>query len=325
MVCASGARADAWFLFTLRKAARDYRSVMMKSLFRRASLVLLPAFLCSTANAAAPLPDAEPAMWVVRDKDTTIYLFGTFHALDGKRDWFNDEVKTAFDASQDVVLEIITPDNPLDMLPALKRYGFTQPGAPALSSKLSPRGRTLLAAALAKHKMPPTALDRYKPFFAAVTLTTLQFGEMGMGARHGAEAVIKQAVKASAKKLGAVETVDEQFAMLDSMPEGEQLRLLEGTLADDGSASKEIAAMLDAWHRGDAKAVAAAIQRSDRDSPIFYKIMFTDRNLRWRHWVDRRLEQPGTVFMAVGAGHLAGDNSLVSLLKHEGREVRRVQ
>jgi uncharacterized protein YbaP (TraB family) len=300
----------------------------MKLIRRFASLLLVPALLGGTARAAttaAPLPDAEPAMWMVRDKDTTIYLFGTFHALDGKRDWFNDEVRDAFNASQDVVLEIITPDNPLDMLPALKRYAFTAPGAPTLTSKLSPKGRTMLAAALARNKMPPTALDRYKPFFAAVTLTTLQFGAMGMGADHGAEAVIKQAVKASGKKLGAVETVDQQFAMLDAMPEAEQLRLLEGTLADDGSAKKEIAAMLDAWHRGDAKAVAEAIQKSDKDSPIFYKIMFTDRNLRWRQWVDQRLQRPGTVFMAVGAGHLAGDRSLVSLLKREGHKVHRIQ
>jgi len=299
----------------------------MKLIRRFASLLLVPALLGGAARAqsAVPLPDAEPAMWVVKDADTTIYLFGTFHALDGKRDWFNDEVKAAFDASQDVVLEIVTPENPLDMLPALKRFGFTAPGAPALSSKLSPQGRTRLAAALARHKMPPASLERYKPFFAAVTLTTLQFGAMGMGADHGAEAVIKRAVKASGKNLGAVETVDQQFAMLDAMPEPEQLRLLEGTLADNGSASKEIAAMLDAWHRGDAKAVADAIRKSDKDSPAFYKIMFTDRNQRWRRWVDQRLQRPGTVFMAVGAGHLAGDQSLVSLLKREGHKVRRVQ
>ena len=71
----------------------------MKLIRRLASLLLVPALLAGTAGAqttVAPLPDAEPAMWVVKDKDTTIYLFGTFHALDGKRDWFNDEVKQAF-------------------------------------------------------------------------------------------------------------------------------------------------------------------------------------------------------------------------------------
>src|SRR5215218_774637 len=99
----------------------------MKLIRRFASLLLVPALLGGAARAqsAVPLPDAEPAMWVVKDADTTIYLFGTFHALDGKRDWFNDEVKAAFDASQDVVLEIVTPENPLDMLPALKRFAFT--------------------------------------------------------------------------------------------------------------------------------------------------------------------------------------------------------
>ena len=107
---------------------------------------LLPLALGSVASAAAPaLPDAEPAMWVVKDNDTTIYMFGTFHALDGKRDWFNDEVRAAFDASQEVVLEIVTPDDPAEMRPALMRYALTPAGTPTLTSKLSPAGRKRLA------------------------------------------------------------------------------------------------------------------------------------------------------------------------------------
>ena len=300
----------------------------MKLIRRFASLLLVPALLGGTARAqstAAPLPDAEPAMWVVKDKDTTIYLFGTFHALDGKRDWFNDEVKAAFDASQDVVLEIVTPDDPAELRPALLRHALTAPGAPTLTSKLSPAGRTRLAQALAKHKMPATALDRFRPFFASVTIASLQFGSMGMVADQGAEAVIKRAMKGSGKALDAVETVDEQYALLNALPEPEQVRLLEATLMEDGSMAKEIAAMLDAWNRGDAKAVAKMIQQSDKDSPSLYKLMFTDRNARWAQWVDRRLDRPGTVFMAVGAGHLAGDRSLVTLLQKSGHRVSRVQ
>ena len=278
------------------------------------------------ATAAAPaLPDAEPAMWVVKDKDTTIYLFGTFHALDGKRDWFNDEVREAFDESQEVVLEIITPDNPADMGPALMRHALTAASTPTLTSKLSPAGQARLAQVLAKNKMPPGSLDRFRPFFASVTLASLQFGAMGMGPEQGAEAVIKRAVKGSTKQLGAVETIDEQFALMNALPEAEQVRILEETLKDDGAMAKEITAMLDAWNRGDAKAVAKAIQQSDKDSPSLYKLMFTDRNARWAQWVDRRLDRPGTVFMAVGAGHLAGDRSLVTLLKKDGHRVSRVQ
>jgi len=300
----------------------------MKTFRKIAALATLPlCFLASPALAQtiAPLPDAEPAMWVVKDADTTIYLFGTFHALDGKTDWFNDEVREAFDASQDVVLEIVTPDDPADLRPALMKHAFTPADNPTLTSKLSPDGRRRLAAVLTRNKMPITSLDRFKPFFASVTLATLQFGAMGMGAEHGSEAVIKQAVKATNKSLGAVETVDEQFALLDALPAAEQLRLLESTLKDDGAMGKEITNMLAAWNRGDAKAVAKAIQQSDKDSPQLYKLMFTDRNARWARWVDQRLARPGTVFMAVGAGHLAGDRSLVALLQKGGHRVSRVQ
>ncbi len=300
----------------------------MKLIRRLASFLLVPALLGGTgalAQTAAPLPDAEPAMWVVKDEDTTIYMFGTFHALDGKRDWFNDEVRDAFDASQEVVLEIVTPDNPADLLPALKKYAFSAEGAPSLTSKLSPEGQKRLAAMLAKSKMPANALDRFKPFFASLTLTTLQFGSMGIVAEQGAEAVIKQATKNSGKSLGAVETVDQQFAMLDALSEKEQMRLLEDMLKDDGTIAKEITTMLDAWHRGDAKVVAEAIQKSDKDSPDLYRVMFTERNAKWAEWVDDRLERPGTVFLAVGAGHLAGDRSLVTLLAKGGHQISRVQ
>ena len=284
------------------------------------------ALLASAAPAvAAPaLPDAEPAMWMVKDKDTTIYLFGTFHALDGKHDWFNDEVKEAFDASQDVVLEIITPDDPTTLRAAMAQRAMDRSGR-TLTSKLSPEGRVRLAAVLKKHGLPPTALDSFKPFFASLTIATLQFGKMGMGANHGAETVIRKAMSGTSKKLGAVETVEEQLTILDSLPEAEALRMLESALKDDNQTGTEIKGMLDAWARGDAATVARMIQLSDKESPAFFKLMFTDRNARWTHWVDKRLDQPGTVFMAVGAGHLAGDRSVVSMLQKQGHKVRRIQ
>lgn len=301
----------------------------MKNLFRRASRLLLPTLLCTAAVASAAttvpaLPDAEPAMWMVKDADTTIYLFGTFHALDGKRDWFNDEVREAFNASQDVVLEVITPDNPAELGPVVMKYALDTSGR-TLTSKLSPKAQASLAAALKRYDMPANAFDRFKPFFASLTLTTLQFGKMGMAADQGAEAILKKAVAGTAKKLGSVETVEEQLGMLASLSEAEQIDLLEASLKDNGEMASEIRSMLDAWNRGDAAAVAKSIQQTDKDSPALFKLMFTDRNARWTQWVDKRLDQPGTVFMAVGAGHLAGDRSVVAMLEQQGHKVTRVQ
>lgn len=298
----------------------------MKSIRRFATLVL-PALMLSTAPAAtaAPaLPDAEPAMWMVKDADTTIYLFGTFHALDGKADWFNDEVRQAFDASQDVVLEVITPDNPAELAPTIMKYAIDRSGK-TLTSKLSPQGQAALVATLKRHGMPATALDNFKPFFASLTLTMLQFTKMGMGADQGSEAVIKKAMAGTTKKLGSVETVEDQLGMFAALADAEQIKLLEASLQNDGKMEDEIKAMLDAWNRGDAAAVAKMIQQSDKDSPALYKAMFTDRDARWVKWIDQRLDQPGTVFMAVGTGHLAGDRSVVGMLQKQGHKVTRVQ
>ena len=287
---------------------------------------LTAALLIGTAPAtAAPaLPDAEPAMWMVEDADTTIYLFGTFHALDGKADWFNDEVREAFDASQDVVLEVLTPDNPADLGPVVMKYAVDTSGK-TLTSKLSPDGQKALAAALAHYGMPANALDGFKPFFASLTLTMLQFKELGMGTEQGSEAVLKKAAAESAKKLGAVETVEDQLAMFSSLSDEEQVRLLEASLKEGDKMAGEIRNMLAMWNRGDAAAVAKLIQQSDKDSPALYKAMFTDRDARWVKWIGDRLEQPGTVFMAVGTGHLAGDRSVVGLLEKQGLKVTRVQ
>src|SRR3954466_9878455 len=81
-------------------------------------LNMLAAAAIATATpqpVAPPTPNAGPAIFVIRDADTTVYLFGTFHALDGKSEWFNDQVKTAFDQSNELVLETLIPDGPVKL------------------------------------------------------------------------------------------------------------------------------------------------------------------------------------------------------------------
>ena len=77
-------------------------------------VALIAAALAAASVPATPparlAPDADPAIWVVNDRDTVIFLFGTFHALDGKSDWFNDEVRTAFTSSDELMLETIVPE-----------------------------------------------------------------------------------------------------------------------------------------------------------------------------------------------------------------------
>lgn len=273
--------------------------------------------------AAQTRPDLDPAMWVVKDPDTTIYLFGTVHALDGKADWFNDEVRTAFDSSSELVLEIITPDDPSSVAPLMQKYAVDTSGR-TLTSKLAPKHQKLLAERLQALGLPANAFDRFRPFFAAMTVTVLDLNAMGISAATGAEQTLTKAARAKKLTIGEIESVEQQFAMLGALDEAEQLRLLGKALEDTTKSKDTINKLIAAWGKGDSMAVAALMNEGSKDSPALHKLLLVDRNKRWAEWIDQRLDRPGTVFMAVGAGHLAGPDSVQRYLKERRIDAARV-
>ena len=275
------------------------------------------------APAAAKLPDTDPALWVVKDADTTIYLFGTFHALDGKTDWFNDEVRAAFDRSSKVYLEIIQPD-PATVAPLMQKYALANDNK-TLTSKLSEKGKADFAAALASLGAPPTAFDQFKPFFASMMLSMMQAQKLGKTGEQGAEAIITAAAKQTGKPVDQLETLEFQLGMFDALPEAEQIKLLEygaGTMKDTPAL---FARMTKLWNDGDAEGFAALINEMQGQSPALHEVLLAKRNATWAKWIENRLKAPGTVFVAVGAGHLAGRDSVQDYLAKTGVKTARVK
>ena len=271
----------------------------------------------------APLPDADPAIWVVKDPDTTIYLFGTFHALDGKHAWFNDEVKTAFDKSGELVLEIPPMEDKAALQPIIMKYAFDASGKP-LSEKLSPAAKEKYTKALAAIGAPPTAFDKFRPFFAALTLVTLNAQKLGFTGENGAEAVLTKLAKEEKKPIDALETVDFQMQLFANMPEKEQIDMLEQTLDQLDEVATVFKEMNTHWSKGDSEGMAKLMNEMDAQSPAFYKRLITDRNASWAEWIDQRLDKPGTVFVGVGAGNLGGKDSVQGFLAKRGIDTSRV-
>jgi uncharacterized protein YbaP (TraB family) len=73
--------------------------------------------------------------------------------------------------------------------------------------------------------------------------------------------------------------------------------------------------MLAAWSSGDAEALAALMNEDTAQDRTLYDAIFTNRNANWARWIQERMSRPGTVFMAVGAGHLAGPGSVQDQLR----------
>lgn len=291
------------------------------------------ALFCATLFAATPalaevatstpLLDADPAIWVVKDPDTTIYLFGTFHALDGKSDWFNEEVKAAFDQSGEVVLEIPPTEDKAALQPIIMKHALDTSGKP-LSEKLSPAAREKYVKALAELGAPPTAFDQFKPFFAALTVVMAGAQKAGYTGEQGAEAVLTKAAKDDKKPISGLETIDYQMSLFANMPEAEQVKLLEQTLDQLDELGSMFADMNKHWTTGDAEGFAKLMNEMNAQSPMAYKVLMSDRNANWADWIDKRLDKPGTVFMGVGAGHLGGKDSVQDLLAKRGIKSKRV-
>src|SRR3954462_6958770 len=292
--------------------------------FTPAALLAQPAPPAPAARpaAAAPLPDANPALWVVRDADTTIYLFGTFHLLDG-RPWFNDEISTAFDASQELVMEAILPDNPAPLQPLILHYAVDP--SRTLSSRLTPAQNAALAHALNGVHIPPAAFDRFEPWFVSMTLTVLGAQQLGISGEAGPETILTDAAHARHMPIAELEGMETQLRMLDAMPEPMQLELLDQTLKENDEIAAKLAPMLAAWSAGDVERLAALSNEDETEQDrALHRLLFTTRNANWAHWVEERMARPGIVFVAVGAGHLAGADSVQAVLAAHGLRVERV-
>jgi uncharacterized protein YbaP (TraB family) len=276
---------------------------------------------CAADIYSAPKPPmtAGPALWVAADADTTIYLFGTVHALPQGKDWYDDRIARAFTASDELVTEIDVAAG-ASSGQALAVAGLLPEGQ-SLRSLMAPDSRRKYEEALVTLGMPVEALDRTEPWFAAVSLSLLPLLRSGYQPDSGVEMAL--GARAEGKTRSALESVQDQVDLFDRMPMEAQLAFLDETVAAVPKAVATLDAMVVEWLEGDAKQLAA-LMNAEMADPELYDRLLVQRNARWAAWIAERMERPGTVFVAVGAGHLAGRSSVQDQLRQRGLKVRRI-
>jgi hypothetical protein len=258
--------------------------------------LLAAAALAAATPAAAPPSQGEPAMFVVHDADTTIYLFGTFHALDGNHNWFDRTVRGAFEQSNELVLETLLPEGP---------------SAPQQLQQAMP-------------SVTPSAS------FLATTRMAITAGRtQGMQVDNGADMVLRHVAEAEGKKVAGLETLQFQLNMFNKMPPANPPAAAPHAVGGGAeqpmqTLSKTMSEMQSAWKRGDQSVFVRLLDQLRAGSPDTYRMMFTERNARWADWIAARMNMPGTVFVAVGAGHLAGKDSVLVRLAEKGIASQRV-
>ena len=282
-------------------------------------------FLAPGASAEEPPAKLEghPALWRVADADTTIYLFGTVHALPEGAKWLEGTVAGALLSSDTLVTEVL-PGTLTD--PAfLKRYTAAAmlPEGETLRGLLTPEQRTKLEAALAANGLKPDQLDRFKPWFAANTLVLAPLLKKGYAVAAGSEGSIEAKAAEGTKRVG-LESGDQQLALFDSMPRDLQIANLMEVVDKMGELDERVDRTVTAWLAGEVATVATESEAKD-DDPRMAEALLYPRNRAWADWIAARLAKPGRVFVAVGAGHLAGAHSVQVALADKGLTVTRLQ
>ena len=284
----------------------------------RRGIAALAAILALGATPAA----AEPALWVLKDHDSTIYLFGTVHYLKPDTQWRSAKIDKALAESAELVLEVAGLEDPSRVGPIMRSYGIDT--GRTLSSKLTPKERARLAEAARTIGIPTERMEPMRPWLAALTLMTAPALKAGYDPRSGVENVLTAEAKLAGKPISGLETAEQQIRFFADMPEATQIALLEATLDDVEDAATQLDRMVDGWARGDDRALEReAIDELKRDYPALYEVAVTRRNRAWADQLKTKLAGSGVSFVAVGGAHLVGPDSVIVELEKRGLKARR--
>ncbi len=300
------------------------KKLILTALLTASFLAPVQVFAKAKAKpAAAATVEAKPALWVVKDKDTTIYLFGTIHALRPNISWFKGPVKKAFDASSEAVFELIDSEDPVAVKAMMALA--VDPDGPPLSEKLGAGNKEPYLKMMSDLGIPYQGFEQFEPWFVSITASVLPIMKAGYDPASGVDKVLQSAATKAGKKLSGLETMREQIGFFDTMPEDQQIAMLNEGVKELPNAVTSIDQMVDTWVKGRPDLLAVEMNKGLAKTPGVEKILLTDRNERWAKWIDDRMDAPGTVFIAVGAGHLAGNNSVQTFLDTRKLTASRVK
>jgi uncharacterized protein YbaP (TraB family) len=267
---------------------------------------------------------AHPGLWKLQDRDTIIYLFGTIHALPANVRWRTPAFEKAFGGADELLLEIGNIDDQQAVAGELMKAGLGT-GLPPVLDRVPADKREALRTAIADSGVPTAAFDRMKSWMAALMLVNVTFKRIGLDPEQGVERQLVREWKAKQRNVTGFESAAEQFGFLDHLSADAQQKFLIAAAEKPGETRKQFAAMLRAWEAGDVKAIAATFDDETQMSNELRDVLMKGRNAHWAAALAERMKKPGKVFVAVGAGHLAGPDSVQAMLARRGLRAVRVQ
>ncbi|CAB1075783.1 hypothetical protein D1AOALGA4SA_3594 [Olavius algarvensis Delta 1 endosymbiont] len=265
----------------------------------------------------------KSCLWEVKNGSTRVFLLGSLHVLKSSAYPLAEEINNAYTASKRLVFET---DIGAMMEPAvltkMMELGL-YPEGQDLFQNISGTTRRSLEKKLQDLGLPAATFARFKPWFMAMTLTTLELQRLGFNPQYGIDLHFYTKAKADNKTLAYLEPVEYQLNLLGKMDSRDQKSFLNQTLKDLANSAVLADQMMAAWQSGEADDLYTLLFKSFEDHPGIEDRLLTRRNKEWIDRIEDMLQEPQATMVIVGAGHLVGPEGLVELLKEDGYEVKQ--
>jgi uncharacterized protein YbaP (TraB family) len=290
------------------------------TLLRFAFQAVAAALAACAFATCAPAPAREPAIWRVSDADSEIWLFGSVHVLRPDVRWQGPRVMAAFDAADEFITETDASEEAAEVFAGLaQRYGTLPQGASLTALLKSAEERSRFERVARDIGLDPAALDRTRPWLAALQLSYTYAAREGHSPEAGVETVLAERARAQGKRMSFFETPEEQVRVLADLSPEDELRLLTATVDEIEQNGGALDAMDAAWSSGNVRRLQQLLDAEwTEGGEGLYEAVVLRRNRAWADEIARRLDGSGRIFVAVGAAHLVGDDSVVALLRTRG-------
>jgi uncharacterized protein YbaP (TraB family) len=285
------------------------------------------ALLLCSANCspvfAADAPAEHHMLWSLQGKTNKVYLLGSIHLLKST-ETLPAAIDSAYADAEALLMEIDMDDlDPAKMQQDVAELAM-QPPDQTLQQQLGPEVYGQFASKVRPLSVDPALLDRFQPWFAAITLVQVQMMKMGFDPAAGVEMRLTRRASEDHKPIQGLETAREQLEIMARLPDKQQREFLLYSVDDAERMASELDDLLSAWRRGDAPTMAKLLQEGFDEYPDLYRPLTVERNRKWVPQIEQLLDGKDDYLVVVGALHLVGKDSVIDLLERKGYKIKQL-
>src|ERR1700680_3836283 len=301
------------------------RSDRLRKFIARLLIAALPLILPSPSKAESAAPvRAPPALWLIHNGASPVYLFGSLHILPHGYAWSTPAIEAAMGAADEFLFEVPVGDDALkDEKAFIVQNGILR-GRQSLRGLLSPLEYDTYSGVLRRAGLKPEQFERYRPWLASLMLGLAYLHGADLLSLKGADDDIMSYAANHRKPLNYLETPRQQMELLTIGNDNLQLSALRRLISTLPRSRMQQQELLDTWSSGDASEFGSLLAGYFRGSPEAEEVLIDSRNRMWMDPIKQSLERARITMITVGAAHIGGEKGLLALLCGEGYLVERM-